>query len=513
MKINHNISALNAWRNLNHTDSQMGKTLEKLSSGYKINRAGDGAATLVISEQMRAQIASLDQAVLNSEIAVSMVQTTEAVLSEVNNILVGVRQLAIHASNEGANDEHMLEADQAEIQNSLKTIDRIARQAQFGTRNLLDGSNGISGFAVGDGLKYISSTVTTKPSPPQGYEVDVTQVATRSSLIADRTLTAEEIKQGGVKFDISEGGRTISYTTKAGDGMTIIQNQLKSLVQLNGLNLDISLTPDNRLQLVHTKYGSDHNFTVASNKAGILSKEADVFEKIKNGVDIKGTIGGDLAYGNGQFLTAAEGTDAEGTIIEFTGKLAKKSEVSRNTEYDESGNLQTDIQYDENGQPIPISSEDTYEGSVTITNNSLMFQVGPNHGQTVSIALPNTNTNQLSRSVKNLSNFKSLADIDVRTWQGAQDTLQLVDDAIDKISSTRADLGAFQKNTLESNLSNLRYASENLVAAESSLRDTDMAKEMANYTKNQILLASGTAMLGQANQVPKSVLTLLNAQQ
>lgn len=122
LRINHNPAAINSHRNLEISQKAMGKTLERLSSGLKINRASEGPASLVISEQMRAQIAGLSQAIDNSETAISMVQTTEANMAEINNLLVSMRQLAIHASNEGVNDEVMLEADQREIENALKPL-------------------------------------------------------------------------------------------------------------------------------------------------------------------------------------------------------------------------------------------------------------------------------------------------------------------------------------------------------------------------------------------------------
>ena len=137
-RINHNISALNTHRFLNKNQDAMAKTLEKLSSGQKINRAADSPASLVISEQMRAQVAGLSQAIDNSETAISLVQTTEANMAEINNMLVSLRQLAIHASNEGVNDQVMLEADQSEIDNILQTIDRISKQAQ--SSSILSGS-------------------------------------------------------------------------------------------------------------------------------------------------------------------------------------------------------------------------------------------------------------------------------------------------------------------------------------------------------------------------------------
>src|SRR5262245_15194193 len=147
--INHNTQAINTHRNLLVADRQLKTSLEHLSSGLKIVRAADGPATLMISEQMRAQVASVVQAIRNSETSVSMVQTTEAALDEMNKLLVDMRQLSIHAANEGANDKTMLEADQFEIRNGLESIDRISQFAQFGTKKILDGSNGVSGLAAG----------------------------------------------------------------------------------------------------------------------------------------------------------------------------------------------------------------------------------------------------------------------------------------------------------------------------------------------------------------------------
>jgi flagellin len=218
------------------------------------------------------------------------------------------------------------------------------------------------------------------------------------------------------------------------------------------------------------------------------------------GRDVQGTIGGELAFGEGQYLTAAEGTSAEGTVVQYIGGVKSIPQL------DPMGNpvLGPD------GKPVP--PENIPEGAVHVTNNALTFQIGPNQDQTASVSLPSVNTRILGRGVENESGYTSLGEIDISTLQGAQDAMKMIDQAIYEVTAARGNLGAFQKNTLESNLNNLRYASENLIASESRLRDTDMAAEMSHFTKQQILLASGTAMLGQANQTPKSVLSLLNAQ-
>ena len=501
LRINHNTAAINSWRNLQNTDQEMSRTLEKLSSGYKINRAADDPASLVISEQMRAQIKSMEQATLNSELAVSMVQTAESSLNEVNNILVNMRQLALHAANEGGNDDKMLAADQAEIENALATIDTISSQAQFGSRYLLDGSNGIAGVAVGQGVQFVRADTTAQSSPADGYIIDVTEAATKARMEGIRSLTQEEINTGGIQITLHEGGRSFSYFSQVGETMEALANSLTTLANQNRLAINVGLTDDNRLYVEHKEYGSEPNFGAVFSAAGLLTEEANVLEEAIQGNDVQGTIGGELAHGEGQYLTAAEGTRAEGTTVKYEGGVKTMPQL------DELGNPYLD----ENGRPVP--PKNTAEGAVYITNNALTFQIGPNQDQHASIPLPNVNTRTMSRDIENESGFNALGEIDVTTLQGAQDAMKLIDQAIHEVTSARGNLGAFQKNTLESNLNNLRYATENLVASESSLRDTDMAKEMSNFTKQQILLASGTAMLGQANQTPRSVLSLLNSGQ
>jgi flagellin len=139
----------------------------------------------------------------------------------------------------------------------------------------------------------------------------------------------------------------------------------------------------------------------------------------------------------------------------------------------------------------------------------MKFQVGANQGQTVGISVKSTNPENMANGIANKSNFQSLADVDVTNFQGAQDAIKMIDAAINQVTSDRGELGAFQKNTLESNLSNLRVANENLISSESIIRDVDMAKEMATFTRNQIMSESATAMLAQANQLPQNVLQLL----
>ena len=499
MRINHNVGAINTHRNLQEAQHDLSKTLEKLSSGLDINRASEGPAKLVISEQMRAQIAGLNQAIDNSETAVSLIQTTEANMAEINNLLVSIRQLAIHAANEGVNDEVMLQADQREIDNALHTIDRISKQAQFGTRRLLDGSNGASGSVTGANLEFVGATLETGDSRENGYDVKVTQVATQSSVTGTVALT-DALLDAGETITVIENGKMAKYTASDDDTAETMLQNLNNEIARNGLNIEVILSEGNLVTAKHKNYGSDFNFQISSTTAGVLSQEAGMIETTKAGLDIKGTINGESAEGSGQVLTGIRGAKSiEGLSIRYYGDKVGAPEAAAVDPDAEAGDQ----------RPLDILEEGIPVGRVFVAQNSMKFQVGANKDQTVGISIRSANTESLSQGVVNDSGFKSLSDVNVTTFQGAQDTLALVDSAINSITADRGKLGAFQKNTLESNLANLRIQNENLISSESIIRDVDMAQEMAQFTKNQIKTQSATAMLAQANQLPSTVLSLL----
>lgn len=506
LRINHNPSAINSHRNLEANQAAMGKTLERLSSGLKINRASEGPASLVISEQMRAQIAGLTQAIDNSETAISLVQTTEANMAEIANLLVSMRQLAIHASNEAVNDAVMLEADQKEIENAMFTIGRIADQAQFGQKKLLDGSRGASGVTTGENLEFVGATLATGDSREHGFEVKVTEVATRSSMTGTVALT-DEVIQAGETLTVIENGKMARYTTNEDDTAATVMQNLKSEIDRKGLDLNVELNEAGMMEVYHQEYGSDHSFQVMSSTSGVLGKEGGEINVADRGSDIKGTINGESAVGKGQLLTGVEGAKCvDGLTIRYTGD-AEGRKI-------DPGCVVNDLevaedQVVEEKPPLEVPDDGIAVGRVFVSQNSMKFQVGGNKGQTVGISVTSANPEVLGRGVANASNYKSLEDIDVRTFQGAQDALMLIDSAIDEISKSRGHLGAFQKNTLEANLSNIRIANENLISSESVIRDVDMAKEMATFTRNQIMSQSATAMLAQANQLPQNVLQLL----
>jgi len=491
-RVNHNIQALNAHRTLQSNHASLAKNLEKLSSGVKINRASEGPAAFMISEHMRSQIVGLNQAIDNSETAVSMIQTTDANMSEVGSLLNRMRQLAIHAANEGVNDSAALQADQAEVGNILTTIGRISNQAQFGNRKLLDGSMETTGTTTGNNLEFVNATLETGDSRENGFDVKITQLATRSEVTGSEVLTPEIIK-GGETLTIIENGKLARYKTTRDDTSDTTIKNLQAECDKQGLSVDVSLDAGGRINVIHREYGSDYNFQVSSSTAGVMSKDAGGVEMANAGLDIKGTINGESTVGKGQILTGVAGAKCiDGLQVKYYGDgkeglLPSQCEVN-------------DLPVEDGKEPPQrLTNDDLPDdgvsiGRVYVTQNGTKFHIGGNKYQTVGLSIRSVNPEYLATDIANYSGFQNLADVDLTTFQGAQDTLLLVDAAIDQVLENRGELGAFQKNTLESNLSNIRIANENLVSSESLIRDTDMAKEMANFTRNQIMSQSSNAI-------------------
>ena len=481
---NHNMSAVNAHRNVVRNSNAQAKTMEKLSSGLKINRAADSPAQLQISENMRAQTAGLRQAIDNSEMAVSLMQTAEGALEEVSSALIQARQLAVHAGNEGVNDPNMLQADQSEINNILQQINRVATSTQYGHNYLLDGSRAGNGVTTGKNLEFVDATTEAHSSGVGGYDIRIDHAASRANHTGSVALTQGMI-DSGEQITVSEGGRIVNFVTEKGKTVEQTLNDLSTAINDAGLALDLirpypPVTDGNAPQAIsfrHKEFGSEHTFQVASNTAGLVSNVANTSLVVTNGTDVAGEINGEESVGKGQILTGAHGSGtAEGIKIRYTGEAA------------------------------PAGGK---AGTVTFSQNSLTFQIGANTDQQAEISFRSIKTNDLGRGENNSSNFQSLSEILVLNADQAQDAIRVIDQAIEEVNASRGVMGAFQKNNLESNLNYLRIAHENSISSESVIRDADMAEEMATFTRNQIMMEASTSMMAQANQNSMTVLKLI----
>lgn len=468
LRINLNTAALNAHRWLGVNDASLSKSIERLSSGFRINVAADDPAGLVISEGLRAQAQGLGQAMLNTSHAINLIKTTEAAMQEIHNILRQMRDLAVHAANAGANETAAIQADQAQIESAIESLQRISVQTQFGSKKLLDGSAGVvgqitatTGTAAGS---FISGSAETKSGT---YTITIDQVATKSSLVGAgavaATYTGGILKINGISISIADNS-TAADVAAAINAKT--SEHHVTATESGGV-----------LTLTHTQYGSAYSIdytgsTVATDGTG-LNLDGGTYTA---GVNVK-------AHTN-EYATPIEGA---GQLWTSTGG------------------------YNSSGLTMMITAGAPNDTITTqVKAGTLVFQIGANSGQTVSAALPSTDPSLLGTTAQGLQGAaKNVAEIDVTTPVGANDAILLLDAAIQQISTTRASLGSTQRNVLESALSSLGVAKENVLASESAIRDTDMANEVVAFTKYQILLQAGASMLTQANQAPQVILQML----
>lgn len=470
LTVANNVASLNARNNLGRANQSLRTSVERLSSGLKVNRGADGPAALVISEKQRAQIAGLKAAIDNSEKATSLVQTAEGSLSEINSLLVKVRSLAIDSANTGYNDDDALAANQAEISNALDTINRIANNTQFGTKKLLDGSAGVTGTASNGNVTVLKGTSDTQSGT---YAVSVSQTAERG------TVTAGADQTGNLAATETLTINGVNVQLDAGLSQAQVVDRINEFTSQTGVVAEVDGTST---RLYTEAFGDDQSVTVISDTAA-------------------GTAGTTTGFGN----STSTGT---GDNIEITIDGGAAVEGSGTTVTVDSGSANgLSLSFNADSADI-VSSVGGAQGTVTTSNDSLVFQIGPNQDQTASITVDRVNPQTLGLGVAD-NQFANLNEINVTSSSKAQDALGVIDAAIDEITNLRGDLGAFQQNTLASTANNLRTTLENSINAESVIRDTDFAEEISEFTSNQVLVQAGTSVLGNANQIPQSILSLL----
>lgn len=468
LSIASNVSSLTAQNNLTKSNISLKRSLERLSSGFKINRGADGPAALVISEKQRAQIAGLETAITNTERAVSLVQTAEGALNEINNLLIKIRSLALDSANEGVNDQDALNANQAEIDNALDTINRISENTQFTTKKLLNGDSGIQGTPSDADVTFLRATSDTTAG---SYTVSVTTAGERA------TISAGTDQTGNLASDETLTINGITVELFVGMSQTQVVDRINQFTNQTGVIAEIDGTTT---RLFSNSFGSATEIEVVSNVAGAATSAGFGTAALNDaGVDIQVAVDG--SNFNGQ-----------GNVVNVDSGIAKG--LSLSLAVDTSDLTQT------------VTGA---KGTITVADNSLVFQIGPNQNQTAKVAVSKAHTASLGIGVTG-NMFNNLSEIDISSDSKAQDSLSIIDAAVDDITNMRGTLGAFQSNTLEATANNLRATLENSVNANSVIRDTDFAKEIAEFTKQQVLMQAGTSVLGNANQVPQLVLGLLN---
>jgi flagellin len=489
LRINTNTTAMNALRNLTNVSDNFARSIERLSSGLRINRGADDPAGLIISENLRAQMVGLAQATANAQDAANLVKTAEGALDEIHNLLRTMRQLAVHAANTGVNDLTAVQADQTQIRSALESLNRIAEQTQFGTKKLLDGTAGISA-QVTDTARlagiFMGSTFNGQIVQSGSVTITVNTPATRATVAGTATYVSVNSSISTVGGGTNGAGGTVvingqSITVTGNDTVQTLIDRINALTSVTGVSAMFSFGNGSGVVfLTQVNYGAQ--FRIEANQSATLLFSSGT-TSFSAGVD---------AVVNVQVTTSAGVTSAA-----FTGGRAAGDSGLRVK--DAYGNT---LLLTEAGNSTSVSNARV----AVVSAQSLVFQIGANAGQVARVSLRDTRASQLGTTVVA---GKSLQDIDVTTQQGAQDAIRIIDEAISQISQLRGNIGAFQKQVLESTMRSLNVARENLAASESAIRDTDMAEEVMNYTKLQILQQAGMAVLAQANAAPQSVLSLL----
>jgi len=451
MIVNTNIGSLNAQRSLMGTNNAMQKSLEKLSSGSRINKAADDAAGLAISEKMRGQIKGLNQAVRNAQSAITMIQTAEGALNETHSILQRMRELAVQS----ASDTNTA-LDRAEIQKEMNQltseINRIGNTTEFNTKKIINGDMD----GAGSTATHESNTIT--------FDAGFTAAAAH----ADVTLSI-----GGTTYTVA-----FDETVAKGTGNVVIDKNTNTITvgiqdAVDAIGTDVA---NGLNQLIGAEQGETLNeFTVTSGAATsitITAKATGAYAGAAGSEAIKLTSGLDAGKIT-EVTNGANGTNGQATI-----------QVGANQDQ------QFNVSIGDMRALANLKISGTTAGAAHSVNVDAKFTTGVD--------------NQLTDKSDAAAEYA----LDISTADLSTNAVTVIDSAIQAVSAERSKLGAYQ-NRLEHTINNLQTASENMTSAESRIRDVDMAAEMSAFTKSQILSQAGVAMLAQANQVPQAVLKLL----
>ncbi|MDU6264753.1 MAG: flagellin [Anaerocolumna aminovalerica] len=507
MRINHNIPALKANNQLFKTNNALDKSLERLSSGFRINRAADDAAGMAISQKMKTQIAGLDQASRNAADGISVIQTAEGALIEVGTMLQRMRELAVQAAN-GTNTLEDRASIQAEIDQLTQEIQRISDTTEFNTKTLLNGNIDQMSYSSNSSVNLISVSDTVATG---NYTIKVTQDARQAIVgggeIDTGTPPTGKIPTGasgvinlnGIEIKIEEGetlDQVYEKIRNAGDNLNIRVIASSASApgagneETGGYSVD-TIGDGTRLFFISEGYGSKNRIDVQCNNPALAS-----------------------ALGLSTSTMSGEGVDAKADISGFTsntatvstnGKLIKVTdnngfEMVFETEPGVAGTTFTDNVSGVGSASVTNPATPPASATVTITvldAGPMQLQIGANEGQIMEVRIPKINPKTLG-----------IDNINLGTEKGAQEAISSCDKALLEVTAIRAKLGAYQ-NRLEHSIANLDVTSENMSEALSRIEDADMAAEMATYTQKNVLAQAGTAMLAQANERPQNILTLL----
>lgn len=499
MRINHNISAMQTNTQLRKTEDALSTSLERLSSGLKINKAADDAAGMAISRKMKTQIEGLERASQNGSDGISVIQTAEGALNEVTAMLQRMRELSVQAAN-GTNTNSDRMAIQEEITQLSQEIQRISDTTEFNTKPLLDGNIDKNSYTNNTGIELIYSSDTV-PSVEYGMTLTCDP---RQAVVVGAVPSFDEIGEG------ESGMITINgYQITLLEGTTLEEcfSTIRDICDSMNIKAFFGDGPDaegpvetagyteteigeGNLILMTNGYGSTESISVQCNNPDLAELLGFSTETVTaRGVDAEVTLGD----GFGATATAT----AYGDIVSV--RDSDGFEMRFQVKAGSAGTDFTDATGD-GTQEQEISAATELDSVTTLLDaGSMYLQVGANEDQTMEVRIPRIDPVTLG-----------IANANVCTQEGAERAISLFDSAVNEVSSIRAKLGAYQ-NRLEHSITNLNLTSQNMTESMSRIEDVDMAEEMTTYTQQSVLEQAGTSMLAQANQRPQNVLQLLQS--
>ena len=483
MRINHNIPALKTNNILGKNNLAMEKSLERLSSGYRINCAADDAAGLAISQKMKTQIAGLNQASRNASDGISVIQTAEGALIEVEEMLQRMRELSVQAANGTSTDEDRLQL-QAEVDQLKDEINRISETTEFNTKKLLDGTVDRRSYSSDPAVELISLSDSVNV---REYKFIPGVAATQAK------LTTEAIDPSEIDDATKTYGLTINNTDieiQGGSNPSAILNQLNATCSNKGIDVSFVDADGNPVSAADADNGTACSLLFTTRDYGIDAEiQINASEPLAAALGISGGT------------KSASGTDCTVELdLTDDGGFTKTSTVSIDGDYvtvrDRDDFEMVFRVSDGAGKKTPENPT----GAVTVTvldAGPMTLQIGANEGQTMEVRIPRVDVTTLN-----------IEEANIGTQEGAMEAITLFNAAVNEVSTVRAKLGAYQ-NRLEHAINSLDVSAENLTEALSRIEDTDMAGEMATYTQYQVLTQAATSMLAQANERPQNILNLL----
>lgn len=520
MRINHNISALKANNQLAKTNSALDSSLEKLSSGYRINSAADDSAGLAISEKMRTQISGLDQASRNASDGISVIQTAEGALVEVESMCQRMRELAVESAN-GTYTASDRVAIQSEIDQLNQEIKRISDTTEFNTMTLLDGNIDRKSYTNNSKVNLVSMSDTVSVGD---YTLNISQDARQAVVTTSQVGIASGQTALSTIISASQAGsfniNGVSVTVEAGDTLDEVFTKIRDAGDSVGVSVfavasnttptpPVPVAPSNsvnpelagytsiplayqtHLAFVSADYGSSEKVELYCDNANLGALIGLSNQKVtQTGVDAKASL-----TSTGFSSTATVSISGNKVSVSDRNSFEMVLELEPGT----ANNTFTDYMYNTTTpRASAISTVTAVSSTVSVLDAGPMdLQIGANEGQTMAVRIPKVDPSTLG-----------IDKINIGTADGAQDAISLLDIAINNVSAIRSKLGAYQ-NRLEHSISNLDTTSENMTESLSRISDVDMADEMATYTQKNVLAQAGTSMLAQANQRPQTILSLL----